>query len=92
VYIGSTLFRILFDTCSCEFWVPSTQCQTYRCHRHRQYPFEKKIVTIIVLCHLMKLNIQYLSGKVQGDMIYETIKTGEVSVQHQIVGITKVVD
>jgi len=39
-----------------------------------------------------ELNIQYLSGKVQGDMIYDTVKTGDVSVQHQIVGVAKVVD
>jgi len=39
-----------------------------------------------------KLNIQYLSGRVSGDMIYETVKAGDVTVHRQIVGVADHVD
>jgi len=39
-----------------------------------------------------QLDIQYLSGKVQGDMVFDTVKAGDVSVKHQIVGVASTVD
>jgi len=30
---------------------------------------------------------QYLSGKVAGDMVYETVKLGDVEVKNQVVGL-----
>ncbi len=33
-------FSVLFDTGSCEFWVPSEKCQTARCMRHSRYPHD----------------------------------------------------
>lgn len=35
--VGNGDFRILLDTGSSEFWIPSTQCDTPRCQRHRRY-------------------------------------------------------
>jgi len=39
-----------------------------------------------------RLNIQYLSGRVSGDMVYEDVKAGDVVVHRQIVGVADHVD
>jgi len=38
------------------------------------------------------MSIQYLSGKVQGDMAYESIVLGELVVPRQVIGIAREVD
>jgi hypothetical protein len=30
-------FKMLFDTGSCEFWIPAQKCNTFRCKTHRRY-------------------------------------------------------
>jgi len=90
VTIGDTKFRILFDTGSCEFWVPSSACDMDRCKKHIQYPMDEHSSSRFMA--RKKLNIQYLSGRVSGDMVYETVHTGDVTVQRQIVGIADHVD
>ena len=34
-------FRMLFDTGSCEFWIPSKKCTTTRCESHQRYEESK---------------------------------------------------
>jgi hypothetical protein len=82
-------FKVLFDTGSCEFWVPSEQCRTARCMRHRRFPHDNNNVR---LASATGMNIQYLSGRVAGDMVYETIRLGDIEVKNQVVGLAKVVD
>lgn len=31
------VFKMLFDTGSCEFWIPSDKCTTERCQSHDKY-------------------------------------------------------
>lgn len=38
------------------------------------------------------MQIQYLSGKVQGDMVYEDIMIGDLKVKNQVIGIANEVD
>jgi len=90
VSIGDTKFRILFDSGSCEFWVPSSACDMDRCKKHIQYPIDEHSTSRFMA--RKKLNIQYLSGRVSGDMIYETVHTGDVTVERQIVGVADHVD
>jgi hypothetical protein len=83
----ATPFKALFDTGSCEFWVPSSECTTQRCEAHDRFPAtgrERKIE------HSM--NIQYLSGKVQGDMIKTEVILGDLKVKGQVVGLGRVVE
>ncbi len=79
---------MLFDTGSCEFWIPSEECTTKRCLTHTRYqkaytfkPYKK-----------VKISIQYLSVKITGDMAQETIGLGDLIVPDQVIGIAKVVD
>lgn len=90
VNIGDTKFRILFDTGSCEFWVPSSDCDMERCKKHRQYPMDEHSTSRFMAHN--RLNIQYLSGRVSGKMVYESVHTGDVTVDRQIVGVADHVD
>lgn len=82
-------FKVLFDTGSCEFWVPSSLCTTSRCMRHNRFP---QNIGTQRIASSSGMNIQYLSGKVAGDMVYETVKLGDVEVRNQVVGLAKQVD
>jgi len=76
-------FRMLFDTGSCEFWIPSEVCTTSRCLSHTRYrqsstfnPYRNS-----------KMAIQYLSGKVEGIMATESIGLGDLIIPHQVIGV-----
>jgi hypothetical protein len=87
--IGESLFRVLFDTGSCELWVPSEQCTTKRCTRHKRYPISTSKPQYF---GDTRLNIQYISGKVSGRMIVSDVGVGELTVPNQILGLAKVLD
>jgi len=70
------MFKMLFDTGSCEFWIPSDQCSTSRCMTHTRY---SKSNTYSIY-QGSGMSIQYLSGKVQGDMAHESIVLGDMTV------------
>ena len=69
-------FRMLFDTGSCEFWIPSIDCQTQRCLTHRRYQRSSSFK----LYNNAEMSIQYLSGKVEGKMATEYIKIGDMEI------------
>lgn len=76
---------MLFDTGSCEFWIPSIHCTTTRCLTHERY----SISNTYEQYNGATMSIQYLSGKVQGEMAKETIHLGDMEVSGQIIGIAK---
>lgn len=76
-------FKMLFDTGSCEFWIPSNVCTTSRCMSHTRYaqshtfnPYKNS-----------KMAIQYLSGKVEGLMATESIGLGDLIIPNQVIGV-----
>jgi hypothetical protein len=84
----SQTFKMLFDTGSCEFWIPSNDCTTKRCLTHNRYnksntykPYKNA-----------RMSIQYLSGKVEGEMAIESIGLGDLLVPEQVIGIAKEVE
>jgi len=79
---------MLFDTGSCEFWIPSKECSTKRCLTHTRYTQSKTFAPY----KNAKIAIQYLSGKVTGDMAKETIGLGGLIIPGQIIGIAKEVE
>jgi hypothetical protein len=87
---------VLFDTGSCEFWVPSSNCDKHttpaeRCGKHSQYHTarSKKGHRFSATQRML---IQYLSGKVEGDLVVEDVRVGSLSVPEQIVGIAETID
>lgn len=88
--IGGHEFRVLFDTGSCEMWVPSSKCKTATCSRHSRYPTSS--AHRFKEMSAQRMNIQYLSGSVQGPMSFEEVKLGSVVVPKQLVGLADRVD
>ena len=81
-------FKMLFDTGSCEFWIPSDVCTTSRCVSHTRYsqshtfnPYKNS-----------KMAIQYLSGKVEGIMATESIGLGDLIIPNQVIGVAREVN
>jgi len=81
-------FKMLFDTGSCEFWIPSQECKTKRCLTHTRYTQSSSFTPY----NHAKIAIQYLSGKVTGDMAKESIGLGGLVVSGQVIGIAKEVE
>lgn len=51
-------FKMLFDTGSCEFWIPSEKCITERCKTHQRYTISQSFEEIkggIVSIQVIKL-------------------------------------
>ena len=84
----SQTFKMLFDTGSCEFWIPSNQCHTKRCMTHTRYTTASTFKNY----NNAKMAIQYLSGKVEGDMCLETIGLGDLIIPNQVIGIAREVE
>jgi cathepsin D len=79
----SQMFKMLFDTGSCHFWVPGENCTTSRCLSHHKYQMTSDLVVI----DGSGLEISYLSGKVEGYLGNETVLIGDIVVKRQTVGI-----
>ncbi len=73
----SQMFKMLFDTGSCHFWVPGENCTTSRCLSHRKY----KMTSDLVVIDGSGLEISYLSGKVEGYLGNETVVVGDMVVK-----------
>lgn len=81
-------FKMLFDTGSCEFWIPSSSCTTSRCLSHTRY---SKSQTFKLYLN-SKMSIQYLSGKVEGLMATESIGLGDLIIPKQVIGVANEVE
>lgn len=68
---------MLFDTGSCEFWVPSFKCNDIECYTHNRYVKSNTFKQF----HNEHLNIRYLSGYLSGTMIKETLTIGDNNIQ-----------
>lgn len=78
-------FKMLFDTGSCEFWIPSVDCNDKRCLSHTRYSTSS---TFEAYTKSM-LEINYLSGSVEGGLAYESIQLGDIVIPQQVIGIAK---
>eukprot|EP00938_MAST-03A_sp_MAST-3A-sp1_P000425 g425.t1 len=88
-------FPMLFDTGSCEFWVPSKGCKEKtdpsRCNRHRLYD-ETKSSTYESFGEKL-MSIKYLSGAVEGPLAKDTVTVGDnMVVKDQVFGMARQID
>jgi len=93
---GGQSFKVLFDTGSCEFWVPSHNCAQHtkpaaRCGKHSQYN-PSASAKFHRFAQQPKMLIQYLSGKVEGPLGVDDVKLGSLVVPNQIFGIAETID
>ncbi|CEM31597.1 unnamed protein product [Vitrella brassicaformis CCMP3155] len=90
----TTHFKVLFDTASCELWVPDQSCASPACARHTLY---RRSVTYRPRRtsdgQPSRLSVEYLSGKVAGRDATETVVVGDgIEVPNQSVGFASTVD
>ncbi|KAA0171318.1 hypothetical protein FNF28_00809 [Cafeteria roenbergensis] len=94
-------FDLLFDTGSCEFWVPSKDCKDPVCELHAKFdasaneddrsPSERNLgSTGNPLPANMVIN--YLSGGVKGPLRQARLKIGNLVVEYQTVGVAEEID
>jgi len=96
VHIGSQAFKVLFDTGSCEFWVPAAGCETVtkpasRCAKHAKYVAAASGKYHRFTEHGNML-IQYLSGKVEGPLGVDDVTVGALTVPNQVFGTADTID
>ncbi|XP_026191083.1 gastricsin-like [Cyclospora cayetanensis] len=87
-------FRVLFDTGSCEFWVPDESCLSKQCRGHRKYrkssTFEGRFNEDGTPS---LMDVQYLSGSLQGYDGYETVHLSDgIFVPHTNIGFATRLD
>jgi hypothetical protein len=96
-------FKMLFDTGSCEFWVPGIGCTkdpkyADMCANHRTFDPEQSDSYKFRFGNAgpfqddQKMCIQYLSGKIEGFMAKDYVCVGALCVAEQVFGMADTVD
>ena len=90
---------MLFDTGSCEFWVPADTCSRFtvpadRCAKHARYSASASTTASarFAAAPAGRMLIQYLSGKVEGALVTEDVRVGGLLVPGQQFGAASTVD
>ena len=78
---------MLFDTGSSEFWIPNEGCSGSRCQNHRQFRSGPNTVT----AKNAVLEIDYISGKISGVPVFESVSIGGMRIKNQSIGLANVV-
>eukprot|EP00941_MAST-03F_sp_MAST-3F-sp1_P005790 g5790.t1 len=100
IKIGKQDFNVLFDTGSCEFWIPSVKCEDHttpksRCDNHNK--FDPAVSSAnggeyAPFKEGKKLSIQYLSGNVEGLLATDLIECGPLHVSKQVFGVADLIE
>ncbi|KAJ7261355.1 aspartic peptidase domain-containing protein [Mycena haematopus] len=78
--IGTQDFEFIWDTGSSDLWVVDTRCREGDCVSVPQYSQERSN-TLIPTEQPFKLS--YLTGNVEGEIVYDTVTLGDYQVQSQ---------
>ncbi|XP_051780653.1 chymosin-like [Erpetoichthys calabaricus] len=78
-------FRVLFDTGSSDFWLPSVNCQSLACKNHQTFNPSKSSTF-----HNLdtKFSLNYESGSMDGFLAYDTLKVSDIVVTEQEFGLS----
>jgi hypothetical protein len=80
-------FRMLFDTGSCDFWIPSSTCKTDECEARRKYKKSLSHKPFI----MADLSIPYGDGKVEGELVNDVVIIGDLHVS-QVIGLANYIN
>ncbi|XP_056154322.1 pepsin A-like [Lampris incognitus] len=79
-------FKVLFDTGSSDLWVPSLNCSGSACNDHAKFRSEDSSTFQPGTKHF---SITYGTGYMTGITGYDTVKVGDLFVEHQIFGLSQ---
>ncbi|CAK5264694.1 unnamed protein product [Mycena citricolor] len=82
VGIGNQLFNLVFDTGSSDLWVASHNCTNEDCRAVSLYDLSPTSVGTG-----LPFRLDYLTGQVSGQLIFDTVDLGPYSIQSQILAI-----
>ncbi|EGO01922.1 hypothetical protein SERLA73DRAFT_177556 [Serpula lacrymans var. lacrymans S7.3] len=73
-------FKVILDTGSSNLWVPSSKCTSIACFLHTKYDSSSSST---YKANGTEFSIQYGSGSMEGFVSQESMKIGDLSIQHQ---------
>ncbi|XP_076015422.1 pepsin A-like [Genypterus blacodes] len=79
-------FSVIFDTGSSNLWVPSVYCNSQACQNHRKYNPQQSST---FKWGQGPLSIQYGTGSMTGQLAYDTVNVGGISVPNQEFGMSR---
>ncbi|CAB1351840.1 unnamed protein product [Coregonus sp. 'balchen'] len=79
-------FNVIFDTGSSNLWVPSVYCSSPACQNHAEFnPAQSSTFSWAN----KPVSIQYGTGSMTGQLAYDTVSVGGISVTQQIFGASQ---
>ncbi|CAB1351845.1 unnamed protein product [Coregonus sp. 'balchen'] len=79
-------FNVIFDTGSSNLWVPSVYCSSPACQNHAEFnPAQSSTFSWTN----KPVSIQYGTGSMTGQLAYDTVSVGGISVTQQIFGASQ---
>ncbi|KAB0357740.1 hypothetical protein FD754_001896 [Muntiacus muntjak] len=79
-------FQVNFDTGSSDLWVPSVDCQSPSCSKHKRFNPQKSTT----FRHLdQKINLSYGSGRMNGVLGCDTVQIGNLVIVNQTFGLSQ---
>ncbi|XP_029580007.1 pepsin A-like isoform X1 [Salmo trutta] len=79
-------FKVIFDTGSSNLWVPSVYCSSQACQNHDKF---NPGLSSTFKWGSKTVSIQYGTGSMTGQLAYDTVLVGEISVTQQIFGASE---
>ncbi|CAB1335910.1 unnamed protein product [Coregonus sp. 'balchen'] len=79
-------FKVIFDTGSSNLWVPSVYCSSQACQNHDKF---NPGLSSTFTWSSKTVSIQYGTGSMTGQLAYDTVSVGGISVTQQIFGASQ---
>ncbi|XP_030632480.1 pepsin A-like [Chanos chanos] len=79
-------FKVVFDTGSADFWVPSVYCDSAACNNHAKF---NPNMSSTFRSSSIPLYIAYGTGSMTGVLGYDMLMIGDVYVQNQVFGLSE---
>ncbi|PCH41020.1 endopeptidase [Wolfiporia cocos MD-104 SS10] len=73
-------FKVILDTGSSNLWVPSTKCTSIACFLHAKYDSSSSSTH---KANGTEFSIQYGTGSMEGFVSQDTLRIGDIAIQHQ---------